>query len=138
MSKTGVFKEVLLMFDAEQKIQKKIVALNEEDESCIFFQLQSNHTNKRAIVSQAYTTFNTFGKIPSTEGKLYIVFEFKTTSGAVQVEEIEVTDLFETDMVKNEQWIIIDKLIEIIPNVSDGGMAPTVDDWGTITGDITI
>lgn len=113
-------------------------ALNEEDESCIFFQLQSNHTNKRAIVSQAYTTFNTFGKIPSTEGKLYIVFEFKTTSGAVQVEEIEVTDLFETDMVKNEQWIIIDKLIEIIPNVSDGGMAPTVDDWGTITGDITI
>jgi CRISPR/Cas system-associated exonuclease Cas4 (RecB family) len=87
--------------------------LNEEDESSIYFQLKSNHTTKRTEVSQAYCTFNTFGKIPDADGKLIVVFVFKTTYGTVQVEEIELNDLFETDMVKNEQWIIIDKIIEI-------------------------
>ena len=112
--------------------------LNEEDESSIYFQLKSNHTTKRSEVSQAYCTFNTFGKIPGADGKLIVVFEFKTTYGTVQVEEIELNDLFETDMVKNEQWIIIDKVIEITPHTSGGGMQPTVGEWGTVNGEITI
>ena len=112
--------------------------LNEEDESSIYFQLKSNHINNRSEVSQAYTTFNTFGKIPSVDGKLIVVFEFKTVYGTVQVEQIELNDLFETDLVKNEQWIIIDKVIEITPDASGGGMQPIVGDWGKVEGEITI
>ena len=112
--------------------------LNEEDESSIYFQLKSNHTTKRTEVSQAYCTFNTFGKIPGADGKLIVVFEFKTTYGTVQVEEIELNDLFETDMVKNEQWIIIDKIIEITPDANAGGMQPAVGEWDTVNGEITI
>ena len=113
--------------------------LNEEDVSGIYFQLKSNHVNNRSEVSQAYTTFNTFGKIPSAEGILTVVFEFKTKYGTTQVEKIELNDLFETDMVKNEQWIIIDKVIEITPDANNpGGMQPSVGDWGQIEGDITI
>ena len=113
--------------------------LNEEDVSSVFFQLKSDHVSNRSEFAQAYTTFNTFGKIPSAEGILTVVFEFKTKYGTTQVEKIELNDLFETDMVKNEQWIIIDKVIEIIPNAtSGGGMQPTVGGWGTVNGDITI
>lgn len=112
--------------------------LNEEDVSSIFFQLKSDHMSKRSEVSQAYTTFHTFGKIPSAEGILTVVFEFKTKYGTTQVEKIELGDLFETDMVKNEQWIIIDKIIEIIPDSQNSGMQPSVGDWGQIDGDITI
>lgn len=113
--------------------------LNEEDESSIYFQLKSNHTTQRSDVSQAYCTFNTFGKIPSADTRLVVVFEFKTKYGTTQVEKIELNDLFETDMVKIEQWIIIDKVIEITPDPNDtGGMQPLVGNWGQVEGDITI
>ena len=103
--------------------------LNEEDESCIYFQLKSNHTTKRSDVSQAYCTFNTFGKLPASDGRLIVVFEFKTKYGTTQVEKIELNDLFETDMVK----------IEITPDANNpGGMQPSVGNWGQVEGDITI
>jgi hypothetical protein len=57
----------------------------------------------------------------------------------VQVEEIDLNELFETDMVKYEQWIIIDKVIEITPDPNEaGGMQPSVGNWGQVEGDITI
>ena len=68
-----------------------------------------------------------------------MVFEFKTKYGTTQVEKIELNDLFETDMVKIEQWIIIDKVIEITPDANNpGGMQPSVGNWGQVEGDITI
>ena len=112
--------------------------LNAEDEACIYFPLKSNHIAKRSQIAQAYTTFNTFGKLSNSDGTLTVVFEFKTNYGTVQVEKIELNDLFETDMVKNEQWIIIDRMIEIEPNPASGGMQPSVGDWGTVNGEITI
>lgn len=113
-------------------------ALNAQDESCIYFPLKSNHIAKRSEIAQAYTTFNTFGKLPNSNGTLTVVFEFKTNYGTVQVEKIELNELFETDMVKNNQWIIIDKVIEIEPNPQSGGMQPSVGDWGTVNGELTI
>lgn len=112
--------------------------LDSANEASIYFPLKSNHTTKRSEIAQAYTTFNTFGKLPNSDGTLTVVFEFKTNYGTVQVEKIELNDLFETDMVKNEQWIIIDKVIEIEPTPVGGGMQPSVGNWGTISGDITI
>ena len=110
----------------------------------IFFGL-SNGLDKARIENEsrvAYATFNTFGKLPNVEGYIEISFEFKTIYNTVQTETFRVTDLFETPMVKDNQWIIIDKVIEIVPpegeEGSGGGLSPGVSDWEQIEGSITI
>ena len=114
-----------------------------DDEKSIFFSLQ-NGVEKRSVSEEstiAYATFNTFGKLPHTEGYIEISFEFNTIYNTVQTETIKVTDMFETPMVKDNQWIIIDKVIEIkLPEGTEpgGGMQPGVRDWETIEGIITI
>ena len=88
----------------------------------------------------AYATFNTFGKLPEVEGYIEISFEFKTIYNTVQTETFRVTDLFETPIVKENQWIIIDKVIEIVPPEGEtgGGLSPGVSNWEQIEGSITI
>lgn len=89
----------------------------------------------------AYASFNTFGKLPYTEGYIDITFEFNTVYNTVQTETFRVTDMFETDEVKEKQWIIIDKIIEIVPPEGadiGGGMSPGVSEWKEIEGSITI
>ena len=52
-----------------------------------------------------------------------------------------ITDIFETEMAKENQWIIIDKVVEIIPPEgadTGGGLAPGVSEWEQIEGSITI
>ena len=111
----------------------------------IFFSLNNGldkaRTDKETRV--AYATFNTFGKLPDVEGYIEISFEFKTIYNTVQTETFRVTDLFETPMVRDNQWIIIDKVIEIVPpegeeDVTGGGLSPGVSDWEQIEGSITI
>ena len=44
-------------------------------------------------------------------------------------------------MAKENQWIIIDKVIDIVPPEgadTSGGMAPGVNNWEEIEGSITI
>lgn len=116
------------------------------DESVsIFFSLNNGldkaRTDKETRV--AYATFNTFGKLPDVEGYIEISFEFKTIYNTVQTETFRVTDLFETPLVRDNQWIIIDKVIEIVPpegeeDVTGGGLSPGVSDWEQIEGSITI
>lgn len=115
----------------------------DSEESSIFFSLNNGKEKNRSKeeVAVAYASFNTFGKLPHTEGYIDITFEFNTIYNTVQTETLRVTDMFETDMVKENQWIIIDKLIEIIPPddvETGGGMAPGVNDWEQIEGSITI
>ena len=89
----------------------------------------------------AYATFNTFGKLANVEGYINITFEFNTTWGTVQTESIRITDMFETQQVRENQWIIIDKVIEIVPpddGESAGGMSPGVGKWDQVEGGITI
>lgn len=117
-----------------------------DDPVSIFFSLNNGmdkaRTDKETRV--AYATFNTFGKLPDVEGYIEISFEFKTIYNTVQTETFRVTDLFETPLVKNNQWIIIDKVIEIVPPeggedvVTGGGLSPGVGDWEQIEGSITI
>ena len=113
-------------------------SLNQNDQASIYFQLHSNHVSSRSDVTQAYTVFNTFGKLPDAESLLTAVFEFKATDGSVQVEKMVISPLFETDMVKINQWIIIDDVIEIKTVTDDGGLEPNVGNWSTVYGDITI
>lgn len=116
-----------------------------DDPVSIFFSLNNGldkaRTDKETRV--AYATFNTFGKLPDVEGYIEISFEFKTIYNTVQTETFRVTDLFETPMVRDNQWIIIDKVIEIVPpegeeDVTGGGLSPGVSDWEQIEGSITI
>lgn len=114
-----------------------------EMESSIYFNLQNGLTKARSggEAHVAYASFNTFGKLPDVEGYIEITFEFNTTGGKVQTETIRVTDLFETTQVKEKQWIIIDKTIEITPpegSTATGGLGPGVSEWQQVEGEITI
>ncbi len=117
-----------------------------EDVTSVYFGLNNGReknrgTNEDSAPTVAYATFNTFGKLPHTEGYLDITFEFNTIYNTVQTETFRVTDMFETQQVKEKQWIIIDKIINIIPPDDidvGGGMRPGVNDWTEIEGTITI
>lgn len=109
----------------------------------VYFPLRNGYTKNRAAeeVTVAYAYFNTLGKLQDVEGYIDITFEFKTRNNTVQTETIRVTDMFNTPMVRDNQWIIIDKTIEITPPEDedmDGGMRPGIDDWEQIESGFTI
>lgn len=117
--------------------------LNGDNPASIYFPLKNDVSKMRTNdnIAVAYATFNTFGKLRDREGYIYITFEFSTVWGTVQTETIRVTDMFETQQVKEKQWIIIDKVIEITPPEGEegtGGMSPGVNNWEQIEGGITI
>ena len=109
--------------------------------ACVYFNLQPgmNEARKDENIAVAYASFNTFGKLKEVEGFIEVTFEFNTKYETTQVETIRVSDMFETEQVKNKRWIIIDKVIEIIPpdDVSEG-MTPGVNNWENIEGNLTI
>lgn len=117
--------------------------LNADNPASIYFPLKNDVSKMRtnSNVAEVYATFNTFGKLQNREGFIYVTFEFNTIWGTVQTETFKVTDMFETQQVKENQWIIIDKVIEIIPpenGESAGGMSPGVSNWEQIEGGVTI
>ena len=124
----------------------KIMHSNEmvkDDVASIYFNLNNGKDKARTSddIAVAYASFNTFGKLPHTEGYLDVTFEFKTIYNTVQTETFRITDIFETEMAKENQWIIIDKVIDIVPPEgadTSGGMAPGVTEWEQIEGSITI
>lgn len=84
--------------------------------------------NKTAVL---YSTFNTFGKLPNEQSVYTMNFEFTRTDGSSQVETIDVTSMFDEPLVKEKQWILIDKEIVITPTIGGGGgLKPGVDEWG--------
>jgi hypothetical protein len=116
---------------------------NEEDPVSVSFTLNPEREKMvRGEVIEAYTTFNTFGKLVGQENYLTITFDFYTRDGRVVTDEFRITDLFETDLVKVNQWIILDKVIVIDPpppsidQEDGGGMDPDVEEWVNVEGDI--
>jgi hypothetical protein len=124
----------------------KIMHSNEmvkDDVASIYFNLNNGKDKARTSddIAVAYASFNTFGKLPHTEGYLDVTFEFKTIYNTVQTETFHITDIFETKMAKENQWIIIDKVIDIVPPEgadTSGGITPGVTEWEQIEGSITI
>lgn len=94
--------------------------------------------DQRGSTAVLYTTFHTFGKIPEAQSVLTLTFEFIKTDGTSQVETFDITPMFDTPMVKNEQWILLDHEIEIIPpeGSSSGGMTPGVEKWEDVETDV--
>ena len=86
-----------------------------------------------------YATFNTFGKLPNEKSIYTLNFEFTRTDGSSQVESIDITSMFDEPLVKNEQWILIEKEIEITPIFGEGGgLNPGVDQWNDVWSDIEL
>lgn len=113
----------------------------ESDKVNLFFDMQYANKQKRASddASSAilYTTFTTFGKIDNVTSVLMLNFEFTKSDGTTQVEQIDLTQEFYTQLAIEKQWIILDKEIVITPPINtSGGMTPGVDDWEDIDADI--
>ena len=83
-----------------------------------------------------YVTFTTFGKAEDVPSILSLNFEFTKTDGSAQVEEIDLTDKFDTSLARENQWILLDRKIIIKPIDSGGGMTPGVENWKDIEADI--
>ena len=116
----------------------------------VFFAM--NYTDKQytrdATTATLYATFNTFGKLPDVESIYTLNFEFVRSDGSSQVEQIDITSLFDTPMARENQWLIIDKEIVITPpegggggaggSGSGGGMSPGVEPWKEVESDLQI
>lgn len=107
----------------------------------LFFQMTPTEEDANGIAT-LYTTFNTFGKIDDATSNLTITFDIITVDGRYQTVEINLSDLFKTDLVINNRWIIIDHIIIEIkepPSIGGGGgFQPGVDDWKNEQEDIII
>ncbi|MBQ8423819.1 MAG: DUF5119 domain-containing protein [Coprobacter sp.] len=85
-----------------------------------------------------YTTFNTFGKLPDEPTIYTLNLEFMRTDGTTQVETIDITSMFDTPLVRDERWILLEHEIEIAPPLDGGGMTPDVEEWSDVWSDIQI
>lgn len=83
-----------------------------------------------------YTTFSTFGKMPEEQSLLSINFEFTKTDGSTQVETIDITEMFDTPMAIENQWILLDKEIIITRPEGTGGLTPGVEGWKDVETDV--
>lgn len=129
--------------------------MNEDDPVTVYFEMIPGGESPAAGISPVkgdstagstddmviiYTTFGTFGKIPSLESNLSITFDFTTVYGQPYFETFDITDLFLTEDAIVRQWLLIDKTIVIPdpPKGSSGGFRPGVDEWGDVYTDIII
>lgn len=118
--------------------------LVESDETNVLFSLKLADRRRNADDGSSsavlYTTFHTFGKLPDQQNMLAVSFEFMKRDGTSQVEEIDITDMFATPMVRDNQWILIEQELELHPPMdgSSGGMTPGVDDWDDIESGIIL
>lgn len=97
---------------------------------------KTSDDNESAIL---YSTFNTFGKIDGIPSVYTVNLEFNLNDGSTITEQIDITDMFNTPQVEENQWIIIDKEIEIVPpegSHGGGGMRPGIEGWEDIEADI--
>lgn len=117
--------------------------LDENDPVAVFFELNNGKDKARQEKSVAYATFNTFGKLEDEENLLAITFEFYTRDGRTVAETIPLTEMFSTEMVRVNQWIILDEIIVVDPpeegkGESADGITPNVGEWESIEGEIFI
>lgn len=117
--------------------------LNTDDAVNIFFDMDytevsrvRDSSTKSALL---YATFNTFGKLPLEDNIYTMNFEFTRSDGTSQVEEIDITSMFDDPVVVENQWILIEKEIEIEPGEGQGGgLSPGVEVWDDEWADIQL
>ena len=91
-----------------------------------------------------YATFGTFGEMPFVDYNLKVSFEFITTYGEAYEETIDITREFQKEDAIERGWLILDYVINIPPppdgpgGKTDGGMTPSVDEWGDVHSEFEI
>ena len=107
--------------------------MNEEDPINLYFSMLYNGNKKRSASGDSaeilYSTFTTFGKIPDLTSELTLNFEFTKSDGSSQVETIDITEVFETPLAIENQWLLLDKEITISKPIGSGGIDPGVGGW---------
>ena len=90
--------------------------------------------------SVIYATFNTFGKLPDVSSFLQVNFDIVTVDGRSVSESMDITSLFDTEQVRMNQWILIEKeiVIDPPPTPEGGGFEPGVGDWEQEDSEIKI
>lgn len=102
----------------------------------LFFSMRHGDRTKRigqkGSSAVLYTTFTTFGKIPDMTSELMLNFEFTKSDGTTQTESFDITEAFKTPQAIENQWLILDKEINITPpegSGTSGAMGPGVEGW---------
>lgn len=118
------------------------LAVREDNPATLYFEMlrsDENYGRSDDDMTVIYTTFGTFGKLPDTNNRLEVAFDFITTDGRALSATIDITDKFSEPDAVEHQWIILDQIIEIPPpEKGNGGFVPGVNDWGDINTDIII
>ena len=83
-----------------------------------------------------YATFNTFGKLPDRNTTMTI--EFIKTDGSSQNEEFNIDGMFETPLVRDNRWILLEREITISRPEGTGGLRPGVDEWKDMDADVVM
>ncbi len=114
--------------------------LIETDPVHLFFSMKYIDKKRESDASGAvlYATFNTFGKLPDATTIYTLNMEFIRSDGSSQVEQIDITPMFDTPMVMENRWIILDHEIVVDPPDGTGGMMPGVEGWKDIEADVEI
>ena len=81
--------------------------------------------------SRLYTVFNTFGKLPGENNKIFLDITVTDSGGGQYRYVFDVTDQFDNPGNKNHQLIIDGDIINI-PKAEHGGggFQPSIDEWG--------
>lgn len=91
--------------------------------------------------------FNTFGKIEEVSSDLFVTFNVFDTAGNLLQYKANLDGVFESELAKKYNWLIIDDSVLVIdipdpgqnqPQTSNGGFQPQVDDWDEETGEIVL
>lgn len=128
--------------------------MDQNDNVTLYFELQPENGRASGVVRSnegavktpgetvtIYTTFSTFGKLPDVENQLEITFDFLTIYGEPHSETLNITPTFSTQEAIENQWLLLDHVIEIPepPNkTGQGGLKPEVDEWGDVNVNIKI
>lgn len=83
-----------------------------------------------------YATFNTFGKLPDRNTTMTI--EFIKTDGSSQIEEFDIDGMFDTPLVRDNRWILLEREITISRPEGTGGLRPGVDEWKDLEADVVM
>lgn len=89
---------------------------------------------KSASAGWLYTDFNTFGKYPGGDNKVYVVLRVEARDSQVYTWEWDVTDQVDS----GSHLIIVETEIYIPVTDDSGGFAPDVDQWGDVVHNIPV
>lgn len=119
------------MFSFEGGVSKEDVIL--------YFDMLAG-VNEKTGTDVLHTTFNTFGKLPNVESRLWLTIVVTNTSGETVSWQKDITEEF---LNNPDRYIYIEEPEIDIPNPptppsTGGGFQPIVDDWAEENYDIAI